>query len=132
MLYYDFNDYEGFKERFGIQEHASGEKTRKNKILLAFIKDKERLHKAVQTGNYFMINLKDMGSLKSVIWYELEEREKGDNLKPYKVEVLNKVLYSSQYETDECRGVCVDGDIRSIRYINHGNNDRIYKMKAVR
>ena len=130
MLYYDFNNYEGFKERFGIQQHASGEKSRKNKILLAFIKNKERLHQAAQTGNYFMINLKDMGSLKSVIWYELEEREKGDNLKPYKVEVLNKLLYSSQYETDECRGVCVDGDIRSIRYINHGNNDRIYKMKA--
>lgn len=130
MLYYDFNDFEGFKERFGIQEHASGEKSRKNKILLAFIKDRERLHEAVQTGNYFMINLKDMSSLKSVLWYELEKREKGDNLKPYRVEVINKVLYSSQYETDECRGVCVDGDIRSIRYINHGSNDRIYKMKA--
>ena len=130
MLYYDFNDYEGFKERFGIQEHASGEKTRKNKILLAFIKDKERLHEAVQTGEYLMINLKDMSSLKSVLWYELEKRDTGDNLKPYRVEVINKVLYSSQYETDECRGVCVDGDIRSIRYINHGSNDRIYKMKA--
>lgn len=130
MLYYDFNDFEGFKERFGIQEHASGDKSRKNKILLAFIKDRKRLHEAVQTGNYFMINLKDMSSLKSVLWYELEKREKGDNLKPYRVEVINKVLYSSQYETDECRGVCVDGDIRSIRYINHGSNDRIYKMKA--
>ena len=37
MLYYNFSNYEEFKQLFGVQEHASGEKSRKNKILLAFI-----------------------------------------------------------------------------------------------
>ena len=60
--------FEEFKERFGIQEHAngeksrktryfshsSGEKSRKNKILLAFIKNKELLHEAVITGNFYL------------------------------------------------------------------------------
>ena len=38
MLKFDF-DYAGFQERFGIQEHGNGSKSRKNKILLAFVKD---------------------------------------------------------------------------------------------
>ena len=54
MLYYNFSNFEEFKERFGIQEHANGEKSRKNKILLAFIKNKELLHEAVITGNFYL------------------------------------------------------------------------------
>ena len=42
MLKFDF-DYAGFQERFGIQEHGNGSKSRKNKILLAFVKDQSVL-----------------------------------------------------------------------------------------
>ena len=35
MLYYNFNNYEEFKELFGLVKHGNGVKSRKNKILLA-------------------------------------------------------------------------------------------------
>ena len=60
MLYYNFSNYEEFKQLFSIQEHASGEKSRKNKILLAFIKDRERLHEAVLTRDFFLLHITDM------------------------------------------------------------------------
>lgn len=46
MLYYDFKDYEEFKQIFGIIEHGNGVKSRNNKILLALYKDRDalRLH----------------------------------------------------------------------------------------
>ena len=52
MLYYKFQNYEEFKEIFGLNYHSNGTKSRKNKILLAFIKDRKLLHTAVKTGNY--------------------------------------------------------------------------------
>ena len=36
MLYYNFNNYEEFKELFGLVKHGNGVKSRKNKILLSF------------------------------------------------------------------------------------------------
>lgn len=39
MLYYKFQNYEEFKEIFGLNYHANGTKSRKNKILLSFIKN---------------------------------------------------------------------------------------------
>ena len=45
MLYYNFNNYEEFKELFGLVKHGNGVKSRKNKILLSFIK----------TGNFCMM-----------------------------------------------------------------------------
>lgn len=41
MLYYSFFDYNGFKQVFGITEHGNGNVSRRNKILLAMLKDKE-------------------------------------------------------------------------------------------
>ena len=41
MLYYNFSDYEDFKEIFGIVEHGNGVKSRKNKILLSLYKDRQ-------------------------------------------------------------------------------------------
>ena len=127
MLYYNFKNYEEFKERFGIQKHGNGEKSRKNKILLSFLKNKELLHEAVITGNFYLLHISNMSVLRTTLWCLLERND--DNL-PYRVELINRVFYSSVFESDECRGICVDGDIRAVRYINHNNNDRIYKMKA--
>lgn len=130
MLYYNFKDFEEFKERFGIQDHGNGEKSRKNKILLAFLKNKELLHEAVITGNFYLLRLTDMSVLKQAIWGEMERNAYSTDSTPYKVSVLTHELYSSKYETDEFRGVCADGDTRSVRYINHKSNDRVFKMKA--
>ena len=60
--------FEEFKERFGIQEHANGEKSRKNKILLAFIKNKELLHEAVITGNFYLFQYQSDSSCRRDGW----------------------------------------------------------------
>lgn len=41
MLYYNFNNYEEFKDLFGLVKHGNGNKNRKNKILLSFIKNRK-------------------------------------------------------------------------------------------
>ena len=55
MIYYDFKNYEEFKQIFGIIEHGNGVKSRKNKILLALYKDKKAF------GDY--IRYKELQSL---------------------------------------------------------------------
>lgn len=130
MLYYNFNNYEEFKERFGMQENGNGEKSRKNKILLAFIKNRELLHEAIRTCDYSLLHTSDMAELKKIVWKMLVDKDYRTSDKPYKVELINCQLHSSVYETDEYNGLCIDGDMKSIRYINHSGNDRIYKMKA--
>ena len=47
MIYYPFKNYEEFKELFGIIEHGNGVKSRKNKILLAFYKDRNALREHI-------------------------------------------------------------------------------------
>lgn len=49
MLFYDFKDYEQFKEKFGIVEHGNGVKSRKNKIMLALYKDEQVLKNVVRS-----------------------------------------------------------------------------------
>ena len=129
MLYYNFKNYEEFKESFGVQKHENG-KSRRNKILLAFIKNRELLHEAVLSGDYSLIHIEDMSQLKRRIWDEIEEAAICTDATPYKVELIDCALYSSQYETDGFRGICEDGDTRSVRYINHKSNDRVFKMKS--
>ena len=62
MLYYNFKDYAGFQERFGMVEHGNGEKSRKNKILLAYIKQPSLFKEATQTGDYSLINISSMSA----------------------------------------------------------------------
>ena len=130
MLYYNFSNFEEFRERFGIQEHGNGEKSRKNRILLSFIKNKDLLHKAVITGDYSLLHITDMSVLKKKIWDLMESSEADPSKSYYVVELINRTLYSSVYETDEYHGLCEDGDTKAIRYINHNSNDKVYKMKA--
>ena len=51
MLYYKFQNYEEFKNMFGIIKHGNGVCSRKNKILLAYVKDKRLLHEAVEKND---------------------------------------------------------------------------------
>lgn len=57
MLYYNFNNYEEFKELFGLVKHGNGVKSRKNKILLSFKKNRKLLHDAVVSGDYSLVHM---------------------------------------------------------------------------
>ena len=127
MLYYDFKDYAGFKERFGIIQHGNGEKSRKNKILLAYIKQPSLFREAVESGDYSLINIASMSELKQTMLERI--KQSGESLK-YEVKLINYTFHSSKFETDEYKGLCEDGDPKSCRYINHSNDGRIFKMKA--
>lgn len=127
MLYYKFQNYEEFKEIFGLNYHSNGTKSRKNKILLSFIKNRALLDDAVKTGNYELLHISDMQTLKQVVIGKI--RDAAVDL-PYCVTLTDKVYGSSKYSTDASNGICEDDDYNSIRYINHENNDRIFKMKC--
>ena len=94
MLYYKFQNYEEFKEIFGLNYHSNGTKSRKNKILLSFIKNRALLHDAVKTGNYELLHISDMQTLKQVVTGKI--RDAAVNL-PYCVTLIDKVFGSSIY-----------------------------------
>ena len=127
MLYYKFQNYEEFKEIFGLNYHANGTKSRKNKILLSFIKNKALLHAAVITGHFELLHISDMQTLKQTLIQKIREQAV---CLPYCVALIDKTYGSSKYSTDASNGVCEDGDYNSVRYINHDNDDRIFKMRC--
>ena len=127
MLYYKFQNYEEFKELFGLNYHSNGTKSRKNQILLSFIKNRALLDDAVKSNNYELLHISDMQTLKQVVTGKI--RDAAIDL-PYIVTLIDKTYGSSKYSTDCSNGICEDEDYNSIRYINHENNDRIFKMKC--
>lgn len=129
MLYYNFLNAEGFKERFGIIEHGNGEKSRRNKVLLAFIKQPSLFHEATQTGDYSLINIASMSELKQVMLQRIQESGRNDESLPNEVKLINYTFYSGKYATDEFEGVCQDGDIKCCRY-KKPDDGGTYKMKA--
>lgn len=128
MIYYKFRNYEEFNELFGIQHHANGVKSRKNKILLAYIKDKRLLHEAVTTGDFSLLHISSMAELKQKITERIAASAKDDDGLPYEVHIKGLVFKSALYRTDDANGICEDGDFRSIRYVNI-ENGRVFKMK---
>ena len=124
MLQFDFNGFEGFKERFGIQEHGNGSKSRKNKILLAFVKD-QFLKK-----NYEVINFKTMAEMQAHVWQQILTSGAQSGDLPYRVELMGDTFYSDFYSTDSYCGICEDHSCASIRYCNMEQSGRVYKMKA--
>lgn len=63
MLYYKFKNYEEFKDMFGIIKHGNGVCSRKNKILLAYIRNKRLLHEAIETNNYTLLHISSMAGI---------------------------------------------------------------------
>ena len=133
MLFYPFENYEDFKEIFGVQEHGNGVKSRKNKILLALYKDKDAFKQLVALRNG-----KDVGMWEQIVTrtnlVSLEvtlnnmlRSERWDH--PGEL-ILNGSVYGSPlYRTDDYLGVCEDGSTNAIRYVNL-ENGRVFKMKA--
>lgn len=129
MLYYNFNGYEGFNSRFGIIEHGNGAKTRRNRILLDFIKNRNLLKNAIRTGDFSLLNITNMADFKKIMFERVMKAGEDDDI-PYEVRLINYKFRSSKYETDKNNGLCEDGDTRAVRYINHDNGDKTFKMKA--
>jgi hypothetical protein len=130
MLYYKFKNYEEFKDMFGIIKHGNGVCSRKNKILLAYIRNKRLLHEAIETNNYTLLHISSMTELKKTITRTIIISGHSDMSLRYVLELDGDFFYSRNFETDELKGLCKDGDTRSIRYINHENGGKVFKMKA--
>jgi hypothetical protein len=128
MLYYNFKDYQEFKELFGMVEHGNGAKSRKNKILLAFLKQKELLHDYVHHKSSRaaeLISCRSMSALNLRLFRALSERA---NDEQRRIVLLDQSIYTSDFDLDDWNGLCEDGDHSSIRYVN--NSGRVYKMRA--
>ena len=129
MLYYNFQNYEGFQERFGIVEHGNGEKSRRNKVLLSFIKQPRLLREARESGDYTLLNIPNMVELKKELWDRIIRSSTSSGELMYPNRLIGYCLYSRIYQTDEMNGICEDGDFKSVRYINK-ESGRVFKMKA--
>ncbi len=127
MLYYPFKNYEEFKELFGVTTHSNGAKSRRNKILLNYLKQPNLLAQARESGDNTLINITSMSQLKQVITDLLARKSRVYN--NYRCNIMDQVWCSDSYELDDYNGLCEDGDSRSIRYINK-ESERVYKMKA--
>lgn len=128
MLYYGFKNYEDFKNNFGITVHGNGAKNRKNKILLAYLKDRNLLHRCIETGNFSMLHISTMTDLKLKVTRTIVESVETDLRLPHPLELNGKIYYSGKFRFDEFKGICEDNDTKAIRYINE--TGRVYKMKA--
>ena len=129
MLYYNFKNYDEFKDLFGIIKHGNNTQSRKNRILLAYLKDKKLLHQAVAGNDYSLLHIGDMTELEKRMEKEIIRGGTEDAGLPYELRLMDKTYHSSTYATDEYLGLCEDGDTKAVRYYNH-KNDRIFKMKA--
>lgn len=120
MLYYNIftnsNDavVDTFKKYFGTPDN------RKNKILLAALKDKTlwQYGKGLREDlRVFTINSLDKLYNHSMQLMRLTFDEDGI------------VFYSDNYKLDDYDGICEDGDVSAIRYARR-DNGKVYKMKA--
>lgn len=131
MLYYDFKNYEGFKERFGVK--GSKENPRKNKIILSYIKQLPLLERARLTNDYREINMTSMSALWETVRRKFVRRsndyyyESNDHYAC--IEMLGLRLYSKKFKFDALNGICDDGTVNFVRYVNM-ENGRVWKMRV--
>ena len=125
-----FKNAQEFQELFGIQEHGEV-KSRRNKILLALLKSKSVWAYCREYEDWSLLAIKSMAELKTKLTKMISDAGVHQGLE-YTV-VLNGVTYhSNTYESDVYKGVPEDGSIAFVRYINHDNNDGVFKMRAGR
>ena len=129
MLSDPFKNFEEIKELFGITQHGNGVKSRKNRILLSYLKQPGLLRKVRETGDYSLINIHSMAELRQVMLDHIQQSGKDDPKLPYEMHLKNYSFWSDKYCTDGKKGVTLDGDTRAIRYINMESNHD-YKMKC--
>lgn len=123
-----FNNYTEFQELFGVRVFGE-EKARKNKILLALLKDKDVHKRAIESGDFTLLSIKNMVDLKNVCLRKLHESGAKSKKLCYQVSLLGVTYYSDIYSLDSMKGICEDGTPNAVRYVNHENN-RAWKMKC--
>lgn len=152
MLTFGFYDYNEFKNIFGMDTHGNGNKSRRNKILLAMLTSREfwkNIRTApLSTSRYGqpisdasrdfihlllrgIMNMTDL-RLECIRFLDVFKGYEGyhchirvsDNDEQREYRLMHDV-----YEVDN-NGVCYDGDTKSIRYINHDCDGRVFKMRA--
>lgn len=155
MIYIkSFKNYEEFKKLFSVVEHGNGAKSRKNKILLAWLKDRRflktwlyvqrlSLEKGVSKEiifKYDYLSAKSMDDVKNAVMHIMRwfapyvfdpQNESYECVKDSKLFDLNDwTLRHRTLYLDDRNGLCADGDTKSVRYINSERDDRVFKMKA--
>ena len=123
-----FSSYTEFQEIFGIRVFGE-EKARKNKILLALLKDKKLFKESVRSGDLSLFSVKNLVDLRNIITKKLQISGARSHNLPYKIELLGQTYYSNKYKLDSMSGVCEDGTPNAVRYINM-ESGRVFKMKA--
>lgn len=131
MLYYQFRNYDEFKEIFAVEKRNNGAKVRKNKILLSHLKNADLLRYCRKRNDFTLLNIKDMAQLQQVATDAVCSSGKQDDSLPHRVELIGRTYWSTQYRTDEARGICEDGDHGSIRYVNM-ERSRVFEMKSAK
>lgn len=128
MLFYPFEDYEGFKEIFELREHGNGVKSRRNQILLAYYKSPKLMKWVREHNDPELATIKTMAQLKTVCLNRLTTH---NSLGSYEGALLLKDRFwkSRMYKTDCLKGKTEDGDVKSIRYVRL-DTGKVYKMKA--
>lgn len=148
MIYIkSFKNYEEFKQLFAMVKHGNGVVSRKNKILLAWLKDRSFLHWWLMYRNSLSargiheeyldaisyLHARDMNAtLRAAKHILYGATERMSVVKPYKVcfPGIDWVMCHYNLELDSFRGICEDGDTKSVRYINIDRDNRVFKMKA--
>ena len=123
-----FSNYAEFQEIFGVRVFGE-EKARKNKILLALLKDKETHKRAIATGDYTLLSIRNMVDLRNICMRKLHESGAKSKKLTYQLNLLGVTYYSDIYSLDSMKGICEDGTPNAVRYVNHENN-RAWKMKC--
>ena len=131
MIYFkNFKNAKEFNELFGIVEHGNGAKSRRNKILLEVLKNKEFHKWWKQYGHLYrcydvdLMTVNSMNGLKKLA-LAIMRYGFGD------VIMLNGyAMHTLKYKLDAYQGLCEDGNGRSVRYVNTERDNRVSKMKA--
>ena len=130
MINFDFlhsegfaNAYECFNKHFGWRTHGNGVTSRKNKVVLNHLKNKELL-RYVRERCAPRLLAHDISTLKRRLLFEVQSQSRKGT---YSLELMGMLFGSNEYKTDEYEGLCVDADKKSVRYVKAG---RVHKMRA--
>lgn len=129
MLIFNINGYEDFQSLFGMEAHGNGVKSRKNKILLAHLKNPALIRYCREHDDWSLLHIRSMAELKQLVLGYIRDNGKADPNLPNKVILIGNTYWSGQYRTDHMEGLCEDFDKKSVRYVNT-KAEHVYKMKA--
>lgn len=146
LFFQNFKNYEEFKSLFPMVKHGNEVVSRKNKILLACLKNKTFFHVWQEVKEMYrkngenlpvdFFNVKSMNGLRfflenSFLIARHVENIDRSNEYSYCITLMDGGwrLLSKTYKLDYHKGICMDNDTAAIRYINVESN-RAFKMKA--